>query len=126
MLLYITKSSIKNQSFVYTQLNDQTVLFLTIHFCISLLFALSLNVKEFYLIHTYILLWTRKNARVNLGAMGMKGTPHSPKLQHYWSLNIGLFSVISRILVAQESYPFAETQFYNFSILQLSRPDCFV
>ena len=31
----ITKNSIKNQSFVYKQLNDQTVLFLTIQFSIS-------------------------------------------------------------------------------------------
>ena len=31
-LLHITKNSIKYQSFVYTQLNDQTVLFLTIQF----------------------------------------------------------------------------------------------
>ena len=30
VLLYITSNSIKHQSFVYTQLNDQTVLFLTI------------------------------------------------------------------------------------------------
>ena len=42
---------LKHQSFVYTHLNDQTVLLLTIQFCISHLFALSLNVKQFYLIH---------------------------------------------------------------------------
>ena len=30
VLLCIINNSIKNQSFVYTQLNDQTVLFLTI------------------------------------------------------------------------------------------------
>ena len=29
----------------------------------------------------------------------MKGSPHSPKLQHYWNLNIRLLSVISRTLV---------------------------
>ena len=34
-----------------------------------------------------------------LGVMAMKGTPHSPKLQHYWNLTIRLFSVISRTLV---------------------------
>ena len=28
-----------------------------------------------------------------------RGTPHSPKLLHYWSLTIRLFSVISRTLV---------------------------
>ena len=46
-MLYITNNSIKYQSFVYTQLNDQ-VLFQTIKFSISLLFVLSLNVKQFY------------------------------------------------------------------------------
>ena len=35
----------KHQSFVYTQLNYQTVLCLTIQFSISYLFALILNVK---------------------------------------------------------------------------------
>ena len=34
-LLRISKNSIKHQSFVYTLLNDQTVLFLTIQFSIS-------------------------------------------------------------------------------------------
>ena len=34
-LLCITNNLIKNQSFVYTQLNDQTVLFLTIHCSMS-------------------------------------------------------------------------------------------
>ena len=32
LLLCITKNSIKHRSFIYTQLNDQTVLFLTIQF----------------------------------------------------------------------------------------------
>ena len=44
-------NSIKYQSFVYTQLNDQTVLFLTIQFGISHLFAHNLNVNQFYLTH---------------------------------------------------------------------------
>ena len=35
VLLYTTNNSIKQQSFVYTQLNDQTVLFLTIWFSMS-------------------------------------------------------------------------------------------
>ena len=41
-------NSVKHQSFVYTQLNDQTVLFLTIRFIRRHLFAFSLNVKPFY------------------------------------------------------------------------------
>ena len=51
MIPSITNSSIKNQLFVYTQLNDQTVLFQTIQFIINLVSALSLNVKMFYLTH---------------------------------------------------------------------------
>ena len=53
ILLCITNSSIKHLSFVYTQLNDQTLLFQTIQFSISQLFALSLYVKQFNL--TYAL-----------------------------------------------------------------------
>ena len=40
-----------NISHLFTQLNDQTVLFQTIQFRISHLFAHSLNVKLFYLTH---------------------------------------------------------------------------
>ena len=47
--------------------------------------------------------------RVDLGAMPSKSTPHSPKLQHYWSLTIRLFSVISRRDVGG-SYHSAEMQ----------------
>ena len=49
VLLCITNNSIKYQSFVYTQLNDQTVLFL-LNFACHLL-APGLNVKQFYLTH---------------------------------------------------------------------------
>ena len=42
VLLCISNNSMKHQSFVYTQLNDQTVLYLTIQFSISHLLALSL------------------------------------------------------------------------------------
>ena len=41
----------KYQLFVYTQLNDQTVLFQAIRFGVSHLFVHSLNVKQFYLTH---------------------------------------------------------------------------
>ena len=55
-------------------------LFLTIQFCISYLFVLSLNVKQFYLTHRWdpikvLPLLTR----VNLGAMAMKGYSTFPK-----------------------------------------------
>ena len=55
---YISLTIQLSLSFVYTQLNGQTVLFQAIQFGISHLFALSLNVKvhsldvkQFYLIH---------------------------------------------------------------------------
>ena len=51
ILLSNTNNSIKHQPFVYIQLNDQIVLFQTIQFSISHLFALILNVKQFYLTH---------------------------------------------------------------------------
>ena len=54
VLLCVTYSSIKYQSFVYSELNDQTVLFQTIQFSISHLSAYSLNVKQFYLTHRWI------------------------------------------------------------------------
>ena len=47
----VTDNSIKHQLFIYTQLDDQTVLFSTIQFSISHLFAHSLNVKQFHLTH---------------------------------------------------------------------------
>ena len=37
--------------------------------------------------------------RVDLGAIAIRGTPHSPKLEHYWSLTSRLFSVISKTLM---------------------------
>ena len=49
-------------------------------------------------------------ARVDLGVVAMRGTPHSPKLQHYWSPTIGWFDVISMALVGGGSYPSAEMQ----------------
>ena len=51
VLLCITNNLIKQQLFVYTPLNDQIVLFLTIQFSLSHLFALNLNLKQFYLTH---------------------------------------------------------------------------
>ena len=51
--LCIATNSIKRQSLVYTQLNDQTVLFLIIQFSISHMFVFILNVKRFYFTHSY-------------------------------------------------------------------------
>ena len=64
----------KHQSFVNTELNDWTVLFQTIQFCISRTFCLL--TEEFdQLIGTYHVL----RARVNLVAMAMKGYSTFPK-----------------------------------------------
>ena len=49
ILLCITNNSIKHQSFVYKQLNDQTIVFQIIQFSLNHFFALSLNVKQLYL-----------------------------------------------------------------------------
>ena len=49
ILLCITGNSIKYQSFVYRQLNHQTVLFLNYQFSLNHLFPLSLNGKQFFL-----------------------------------------------------------------------------
>ena len=46
-----TNNSNKHQSLIYTQLNDKTVLFISIQFGISHLFAHSLNVEQFYPTH---------------------------------------------------------------------------
>ena len=75
VLLCITNNLIKHQSFVYTLLKYQTVLF----------------DRE---IGPYQMLPVK--ARVDLGAIARKSTLHSLKHQHYWSLTIRLFSVISR------------------------------
>ena len=81
----------------------------------SLAWVHSLNVKQFYLTQREDLIkcyyfrpewtWERWHWRC---------TPHSPKLQYYWSLSDRLFNVISRILVG-ESYPTAK---YQSCILQ--------
>ena len=50
-MLCFTDNSIRHQSFVYTYLNDQTVLFQAIQFSKNNLFARSFNVKLFYSTH---------------------------------------------------------------------------
>ena len=73
---------------------SQTVLIQIIQFSISMKLVLFNP-----LIGPYQVLPFR--ARVDLGAMAMKGAPHSPKLQHHWNLTIRLFSVISRTLISE-------------------------
>ena len=107
VLLYITNNLIKHKSFVYIQLNDQTLLFLTIPFIISHFFALNLNVKQFYLTHSRDSIrcyhsrseWTWERGQ-------WRGTPHFPKLRHYWNLTIRLFNVIVSVFYSYlVSYP---------------------
>ena len=49
--MYLLTIQLNISKFVYTLLNGQTVLFLSIWFNISHLFAHNLNVKQFYLTH---------------------------------------------------------------------------
>ena len=51
VLLCVTNNSMKHHSFIYTQLKHQAILFQTIQFSISHLFALNFNAKQFYLSH---------------------------------------------------------------------------
>ena len=106
----MTKKSIKHQSFVQTQLNVKTVLFQTIQFSISHLFALSLSVEQFYLPIDRALSGATTLVLVDLGVMTMKVTPDSQKLLHYLSLTIRLFCVISTSVIEVGSNPSTDTQ----------------
>ena len=83
-------------SFVYTQLNDQTVLFQAIQFSISHLFALSLNVKQFYFdpsIEFYQVLPLR--VIVDLGVMAMRRHSTFPKAVRLLNIRSGtLFGAV--------------------------------
>ena len=48
---YVSLTIQSNISLLFTQLNDQTLLFLTIYFCTNHLFELNLEGKQFYLTH---------------------------------------------------------------------------
>ena len=76
IVIYITCNPIKHQSFVYTHLNDQTVLFQTIQFSISTQFKCQ-KVQVYPLIGPSQVLTLR--VRVNLGVMAMKGYSAFPK-----------------------------------------------
>ena len=105
VLLCITNDLFKLQSFIYSQLNDQTVLFLTIHFSISHLFAHSLNVKYFNLTHRYDFIkcyhfgpeWTWEQWQ-------WRSALHSLNLLD-WSLTVRLFNVIFATLTVGEVTP---------------------
>ena len=100
VLQCITNNSIKHQSFIYTLLNDLIVLFQAIQFSKSHLFLLSLNFKQFYWAQRYDLIRCyHPGPDRSRKRWQWRGNPHYPKLQHYWSLTIKLFSIISRTLV---------------------------
>ena len=83
------------------ELKDLTILFLTIQLSISHLFALSLNVSLIWPIDRTLSDATTPS-QSGLGNNGKEKILLIPKkLQHYWSLTIGLFSVISRTLVGE-------------------------
>ena len=84
-----------NISHLFTQSNDQIVLFLLIQFSKRHLFAHSFNVKQFYLNHRCY----HSRPEWTWESWQWRGTPHDPKLQHYLSLTIRLFNVISRTLI---------------------------
>ena len=106
-------SSISNNSIEHeSKLNGSKYCYvsLTIRLNISHLFALSLNVKQFY--------FTRRSDPVRCSnsvpeltreRWQWRGTLHSPKLQYYRNLTSKWFSVIFRTLIGG-SYPSVEMQ----------------
>ena len=108
-MLYITNNSIKHQSFVHTQLNDQTVLFLNIQYSISQLFALNLNIKQFIRLIDRTLPGATASSQSDLGMMAVNGHSTFPKAPTLLVPHIRLFNIICRTLVWM-SYPFAEMQ----------------
>ena len=99
VLLCITNNSMKHRSFIYTQLNDSTVLFQIIQFNKSHLFARSLNASFDLTNRWYPTKCYHSGSEWTWELWQWRGTSHSPKLEPYWSLTIRLFSPIDRALV---------------------------
>ena len=101
LFLCITNNSIKHKPFVYTQLDNQAVLFQTIQFSISFSFALSLNAKQFYLTHrSDPIRCNHSGTEWTWEQWQCSGTSHFPNIQN-WSLTIRLFNAISRTHVGR-------------------------
>ena len=66
--------TIQLNSYLFTQLNDQTV-----QFSLSHLFAHSLNVKQFYLIHSYDCQVLPTPGQSGQGSNGKEGVLHIPQ-----------------------------------------------
>ena len=108
VLLCITNNSIKHQSFVYTQLNNQTVLFQTIQFSMS--FVCTQSICQSVLFDPWIRRY-HSGTEWTWNRLQWRDTPHSLKLERYRSLTIRFFNVIARTLVVGgSSYPSAEMQ----------------
>ena len=82
MYWYVSLPIQLNISYLFTQLNDQTVLFQTIQFSISHLSVHSVNVKPFYLLIEVCPVLPLLS-RMDLGAMAMKGYSPSDDLMTY-------------------------------------------
>ena len=84
---YILNTWFVNTFWSYTQLNDQTILFLTIQFSICYFFVLSLNVEQFHLTHRSDPKWCYHSGPAwTWKGCQWRGTSHSPMIQYYWSL----------------------------------------
>ena len=90
IVFVFTQSFLNTIFFAYTQLNDQTVLFQTIHLIISMHFKCQTVIRCYH--SGLVWSWERWQWR---------GTLHSRKLHHNWSQNFRSFSVISRELVGR-------------------------
>ena len=77
--IYDLLRTIKHQSFVYTQWNDQTVLFQAIHFSISHLFAQSLNVKQLFRPIDWTLSGATAPSQSEPGSNNNEGVLHIPQ-----------------------------------------------
>ncbi len=92
---------------MFTQLNDQTVLFQTIQFSISYLFAFSLNVKQNYLTHRSGAATSGQNLPGSYGIKGVLRIPQSSSISGA-SQSDCLISYSGHSFVG--SYPSAEMQ----------------
>ena len=93
----------RNIVFVCIQLNGKTVLFQTIKLSISTQFKCqNSSILNNSVYHKYTVKFYLTYRCYNSGPertwqwWQWRGTLHSPKLQHYWSLTIILFSIIFR------------------------------